>query len=229
MSLVGCSSARPSLPIIFAQTRMSNLPPPPIDPLSYYAPYPRLRRRPLSVSIIGWVTTIFGGLGILSGFCIVIQRSQYLSAFQPTNPVTDVLNAPGPMRNYMTVVQILGWFVNALLLIAGIGCLKLKPRARRLMNGIAIYQLFSVVVGIIFYVELINPAFSRWAAQHPNDPSIQMGYRFSVIGQVVGIVLGVAIPITVLYFLTRPHVKAAFESPPPLPPPPPRVDSSHHL
>ncbi|HEX4055549.1 MAG TPA: hypothetical protein VHX86_14890 [Tepidisphaeraceae bacterium] len=203
---------------------MSKVPPPPIDPLPYYTPHFQPSRRPLSVSIIGWAAAIFGGIGLLGGFCIVIQH-QFLSALQPSNPVTDIFNTPGAIRNYITVFQIVGWFVNALLLIAGIGCLKLKPSARRLMNGYALYQLLSVAVGVIFYVEMINPEFSRLAAQHPNDPAIQGGYHFSIIAQVIGIVIGTGSGIAILYFLNRPHVKAAFEPPPPpplpLPPPPP--------
>ncbi len=197
-----------------AQTRMSNLPPPPIDPLSYYAPPPRQRRRPLSVSIIGWLAIIFGAIGVLGGFCTVIQR-QYFSAFQTSDPVTNILNAPGATRNCVTVFEVVGWSVDVLILIAGIGCLKLRPRARRLMNGIAIYQLLSVVAGMILYWGLIHPAFSRLAAQHPNDPAIQGGYHLSIIAQAIGIVVGTGSGIAILYFLSRPHVKAAFELPSP--------------
>jgi hypothetical protein len=196
---------------------MSDIPPPPLDPLSYYAPHLQPSRRPLSVSIIGWVAAIFGGIGILSGLCVIIQR-QFFSAFQPANPMTDMMYGHGAIGTYMTIIQIVGWLVYILLLIAGIGCLTLKPWARRLMIGLGIYQIISVFIGIVFNVVLINPAMNRLFAQHPNDPGIRMAQKFAQIGEVVGVVLGLVLPLVVIYFLTRPRAMAAFESPPPLPP-----------
>jgi hypothetical protein len=194
---------------------MSN--PPPIDPLPYFTPYQQPSRRPLSVSVIGWITAIFGGLGVLGGPCILIQH-QFMSGLQPNNAVDSMLYSRGAIGTYNIISQIVGWGMNVLVLSAGIGLLNLKYWARKLMVRIMIFQLFLFAVGFTFSLVMLLPAFAKLAAQHPNDPTIQMTYRIMIFTTGFSFILGLAYPILVIFFLTRPRAKAAFELPMPLPP-----------
>ena len=191
--------------------------PPPQDPLPYFTPYYEPSRRPLSVSIIGWITTILGGLGALSGPCILIQR-QFLSGLQPANPMDSLLYSHGPIGIYNIVSLIVGWVVSVLTIYAGVGLLNLKFWARLFMVRLMIFQLFMFLVGFAFNLLVTIPAFGKLAAQHPNDPIVQMTYRIMFFGQAIGFVLWLGYPIAVIFFLTRPPAKAAFERPLPLPP-----------
>jgi len=196
---------------------MSNFPPAPPNPLQYYTPQHHPSRRPISVSIIAWLATIFGGLGVLSGFCTVIQR-QFLTAFQSNDPFSKILYSPGPIGTYMIVSQIVGWFVSILIMTSGIGCLQLKPWARQLMIGVMIFQLVAQLVSIVLSETLLMPAFALVARQNPNDPVVQRAYALVRSGHLFGFIFGFTIPLVVLYFFTRPRAKAAFAEPLPLPP-----------
>jgi hypothetical protein len=197
---------------------MSDYPPP--EHLHYYAPTYLPPRRPLSVSVISWLMIAFCGLGILGGFFIILQR-EFLTAFQPADPLSQALYAPGFLRTYTIASQIVGWIVNVILFITAIGSLRLKPWARVLMIRMMIFQLFMLVIGVVFSVTLIMPAMAKVFQQNPNLPMAPFFY----VTQFVAFGVGLAIPLLVIYYFTRPHVKSAFEEPPlsapQMPPPPP--------
>jgi hypothetical protein len=196
---------------------MSDYPPP--EQLQYFAPYYPPPRRPLSVSIISWLLIAFCGLGLLGGFFIVIQR-EFLTAFQPTDPISQTLYSPGFIRTYTIAGQVVGWFVNLILLITAIAALQLKPWARLLMVRMMIVQLVILTIGVFFSLTIINPAMSKVFQQNPNLPLAPFYY----ISQFFAFIVGLVYPLLIIYFFTRPKVKSAFEEPPaPMPamPPPP--------
>jgi hypothetical protein len=195
---------------------MSAYPPRPPNPLAYYTPAQPLRRRPLSVSIIAWIAIVLGAIGALGGFCGLIQH-EFLSGFQPSNPVTQALQGPGAIGTFLFWMQMIGWLVNIILLITGVGCLQLKQWARPLMIYVMLFQLLSVVVSNVFGVVEVYPMINHLRVQYPNDPTVQMTLFFYRIGQGIGFVIGAVCPLIILYYFTRPHVKAAFEPPADLP------------
>lgn len=188
---------------------MSDYPPPMPDPLHYYAPVPPVRPRPLSVSVIAWIAIVLAGLGVLGGICGIVQRL-FLPNLNQSSPITQVLQGSGTIATFLLVGQIIGWLVDIVLLFTGIACLKLKGWGRRWMIYIMVFQLFTLVVGNAFNWVMVRPVMHRLAQQYAKDPSVQMGLRFAQIAQIVGLFIGTAGPLIVLYFFTRPHVKAAF-------------------
>ena len=200
---------------------MTDFPPP--EQLHYYTPYYPPPRRPVSVSVIAWLIIAFCGLGIFGGFFIIIQR-EYLSAFQPADPLSQAMYAPGLIRTYTIVSQIIAFVINLILLITAIGSLRLKPWARILMIRMMYFQLFMLVIGSVFSITVLRPAMAKIFQQNAN--TAMMASLFYV-SQFIGFALGLAYPLVILYFFTRPKVKSAFEeTPPPITPPMPLPPSS---
>lgn len=127
--------------------------------------------------------------------------------------------ATGPIGTLSLIFQIVGWLVNIVLLVAGIGSLKLRPWARILMIRIMLFQYLILAVSIVFNVALVIPAVAKTAGQNPNLPTITIFY----VTLFIAFAFGAVYPGLIIYFFSRPHVISAFEEPPPaqgfIPPP----------
>lgn len=196
------------------------------EPLPYYT-YPGQPmhfppRRPTSVSVIGWIAAILGALGAAGGACFVFLQP-VLATFQANNPYYSAMNSQPWLRTYNLVVQIIGILAAIVLLWAGYESLALKPRARKVMIGMmAYYMLIGAFNTAISYL-LVIPAMMRTMPKAPaNNPAMQIQAAVSGIAPIAGLAINFVLCGLIIYFYTRPHVKAAFGGPVPLPPPLPR-------
>jgi hypothetical protein len=93
------------------------------------------------------------------------------------------------------------------------------------MIGLAVYYSIAIVVGTIVSFLVVTPAMTQaMVNQTPALPGSSMPRAFFAISSIFTLVLYWACAFIVIFFYTRPNVKAAFEdTPPPLPPamPPP--------
>jgi hypothetical protein len=204
--------------------------PPPPQPLPYYSfqgQYSHIApRRPTSVSVIGWIAAILGGLMLVGGMCgMLVMSSMSGSPAFAANPVLNAMNSNPAFKAFNTIMQIVGLFVSLLVMVAGIASLNLKPWARKLMIGLAVYYSIAIVVGTIVSFLVVTPAMTQaMVNQTPALPGSSMPRAFFAISSIFTLVLYWACAFIVIFFYTRPNVKAAFEdTPPPLPPamPPP--------
>jgi hypothetical protein len=179
---------------------------PPINQLPYFTPAIPFNPRPLSVSIIAWFAIVIGGIGLLSPFCIYVSHL----VPQPPNPVLDAMNGNRLWHAINLGNQIAGWFVSIVLLVGGIQSLRLKEVGRKLLIGYAYYAILNAIAGLVTASTILLPMLYKLMLQHPNDPSITMGFWSGVIGFVFAFIFGIFCIWAILYFLNRPHVKAAF-------------------
>jgi len=109
-------------------------------------------------------------------------------------------------------ILIAGW-----LLWAAFGLLSLKQAARSGIIWYAIVYLAMSVAGQIFNLIVINPRMQRVTQAALNGspvlktPAMKTIMQYSMYG---GICFGVVLliwPTSILYVMTRPHVKSAFE------------------
>src|SRR5579864_5157442 len=189
--------------------------PPPSGPLSYEsAPLVPPKPRPTSVTVLAILAIIFGSLGVLGTLCNI---PQYLGMSFGPNPVIDEIRSDKLLMSYMIGSLVLAMILSIALLWAGIGSLSLKRSARTTMIGYAIAYLIVGVIGLIMNLAVINPrtsqATQRAMAGNPqlNTPQMKALMQYSMYG---GVCFGVVLmiwPVIILYYMTRPHVKAAFE------------------
>lgn len=162
----------------------------PLQPLSYAAPAPA---RPTSISIISILGMIFGSLKVLGSLCGSVAIIAMGSQLQTQGR----LNIP---MGWLIFATILGIVMGAFLLLASIGAYRLKLWARK---GLVIYAILSIVFDLI-----------GAAVNFHTLPGTSSGQSTSyALGMAVGSsCVGLVFPICILYFMTRPHVIAAFEN-----------------
>jgi hypothetical protein len=187
-------------------------------------PSPFYRYRPTAVTVIAILNFIIGGLTIVglvcSGMLLLFAASVLKSVPPPPgggpNPMTEMTDLfqsiPGYIP-YMIVSAILGVIMAVVLIVAGVGLLKMRLWARRACVVYSVYSILGAIGGFIYTTTVVNPAMERWQANlmarsglRGPPPSSAGGDVSAVIGSVVGMAYG----ITLLVVLFLPHVSAAF-------------------
>jgi hypothetical protein len=204
---------------------------PPFQPdyASYGMKPPSLR--PTSVTVIAIIAIILGGLGVLGLLCTL---PQYLGVKLAPNPVMDAMRNDRVLFWFMIISMAIGTVLAVIQLWGGIGALTLKPAARSALIWYAIVYLVTGTIGLILNVTIINArtqeAVNKSLASNPqlNSPAMKTSMQMVTYGGHCFAAVLLIWPVIILYFMTRPHVKAAFErgwaSPGDLPPiggPPP--------
>lgn len=152
--------------------------------------------RPMVVAVFGVLHLSFGVLGL----CGLVSSLFMLSQFGGSPMLNQAWGPPGSgLRTFMLVSTGLGAVSNALYLAIGGGLLTMQAWARLLALGTAVYGIVA---------SLVSPAISL-PLMMDNMPRAQQTITIASAG--LGILVGLAYQALVLFFLTRPHVKAAFE------------------
>jgi hypothetical protein len=184
--------------------------------------------RPTAVTVFGILNIIFGVLGLtctpvgllMSTFTGSMMEDMPETAQMQQAPWLEMMNNPA-MKTYTYVSTALGMVAAALLLAAGIGLLKLRPWARMVSIGYAVYAILSVIVGGIFsYYFVYAPMFENMSSE--GGPEAAGFYGGMIGGMFGGFCFSLIYPVLLLIFMFLPGVKAAFQpewgTPPPVPP-----------
>jgi hypothetical protein len=101
------------------------------------------------------------------------------------------------------------------------------PGAGFLKGFIGLIVLIATIVLLILGLVSFLLAYGLWTGK---GWAWTLTFIFSIIGILLGLIslpsgiISILINVLILYYLTRPHVKAFFgKAPPPIPPPPPPV------
>ena len=135
------------------------------------------------------------------------------------NPVLKIMRDNPIYAAWMKISFLLGVPGCAVLAASGIGLLLLKPWARVLSVGYAIYAIVFGIAGMVVNViYLMLPMLHQ--AQEQNGPAAA-GTIGGAIGGTLGGCFGLIYPVLLLIFMTRPNIVAAFRAstqamPPPL-------------
>lgn len=143
--------------------------------------------------------------GILGAF------RTFATSVQSNNPAMKVMSAnPAYILTWMRISISMWVIASALLLAAGIGLLLLKPWARWTSLGYGIYAIVMSIAGpVIFYCLLLGPSMGQ--SREPLGPYPML--FFMVVAGIIGsALLALIYPGFLLYFMTRPHIIAAFRS-----------------
>lgn len=187
--------------------------PPPGQPVPYATPgVPQPGRRPTSVTVIAIIAIIWGSLAVLGGLCTL---PQYLGMRLAPNPAMDAMNSDSLVLGFNVGAIGIGFILGIILLTGGIGALSLKPFARRLLLGYAIAQIAFYLLSLPVQIAVVYPRMMQAAeAKLGANTPVVTGMRIGFFGGVAFGLITMIWPALILYFMTRPHVKAAFEEPP---------------
>jgi hypothetical protein len=173
------------------------------QPLDYTVQMPP--GRPTSVTVIAIIGIVLGGLGSL---CMPFALIPYFVNLGMPNPVIDAIKNDDALFGWTIFSTVVSWALAILELTCSIGSLSLKEWARKGLLGWAVASLAMALVGTILNFLWLFPKMN--ALTGPAAPGAQIG---QYVGMGVGVLLGVALPLVVLYFFTRPKVVAAFAAP----------------
>lgn len=186
---------------------MTQLPPqPPYGTIPYFTPpLPPPNPRPTSVTVMAIVGIIFGAIGVT---CMPLAMVPYFIQLGPPNPVIDAVKNDQVLFGWMIISLPIHFVLSIVLLPGSIGALSLKVWARKALMFWSIASLVMVVMGLTFNVLLMFPKLQQIQAQNPNRPGAAAATGMTAgIG---GAIVGMLVPILMLYYMTRPHVKQAF-------------------
>ena len=174
-------------------------------------------QRPTAVTVFGILNIVFAALGFLGA--IGSFFTMFIMPNTANNPVLKIVHEQPVMYWWTLSALVAGLALSALLLIAGIGLLKMKPSGRVMS---VYYSIANLVLGVasllVNGVFLISPLLAEAGKSSGPEAAGAVG---GVIGGVCGGSCALVYPIVLLIFMTRPKLVAAFNppAPPPLPPP----------
>ena len=168
--------------------------------------------RPIAVSIFGILNLAKGAVGIIG---LLWTPLFFSGAAASNNPVIKILAENAAYMKWIKIMTPIGIIVTGVLLATGVGLLKLKPWARKLSIGYAIYAIIFLLINVPVNFLLVYTPMLEQARQLQGPEAA--GMIFGAIAGVLGGILGLVYPVLLWIFMTRPNVIAAFQTPPPLP------------
>jgi hypothetical protein len=168
-------------------------PPPPPAPPPPPPPYPQ--RPPSWPKVIGIISIVFAGLGLI---CTPIGLATREAAGPAGAEAME--GAPPWYATYQTASALAGIVVAAILLVAGILLCKRRPAGRTMHITYAILNIVVAVGNVI--------AAASAVGQMDSGPAGAAPFKGVFIGGIViGLVIGLAYPIFILVWFTRPKVR----------------------
>jgi hypothetical protein len=155
------------------------------------------RSFPRSVLIFGLLNTALGSMGLASGLKALFRPQQTLAV-----QVYQQVDLPSQSMQWLHLAMVMSPISFAILLVCGVAMLRKKSWGRTL----AIYYGIGSSIAYLL-ASGINIARIADRASHP----IVLNIIFSII---VSALLGVVYRLVMVYYLTRPSVKAAFATQP---------------
>jgi hypothetical protein len=183
----------------------------------------KMNERPTGVTVIAILCFVFSGFGLLALLCgagsLVFLRS--IAPNLPPAPGGGKNPMEGMIEMYDTIPGFWAWVTYSLvsgpimaiiLLIAGLGLMKMRPWSRWLCLGYCIYAILMAMVTLYYQLVFINPAmlaYQEEMSQQTGAPNFGSP-EFSNVVTIGSVVLSLIFPIAVLIVLFRPKVAAAF-------------------
>lgn len=163
-------------------------------------------QRPASVTVFGILNILFGILGVFGTLATLLAQAALNTDTGQRNPLWS--NQP-VMEAWMHISLVLGSIFTVVLIIAGIGLLRLRPWGRRCSIIYAAYAILSSALGTVFMLMFVLlPMWDQMGAGQ--SPAQRAGLLGGMFGGLIGGLIGCIYPALLWYFMCRPHVRAAF-------------------
>ncbi len=151
---------------------------------------PPIQVRPTSVTVFGIINIIWGAMGLLSAPLGVIMMF-----FRPRT-----MTLSEGVKVWLMFSSVIGLVCSVLLIILGIGLLKLKPWARVWTFGYGLFTIAWGIMGMVLSIIFIS------SGGYGFSPNVMPG----VIGGFCGGIVGLIYPVLLVIFMRRENVIQAF-------------------
>ena len=177
-------------------------------PNYYYPPAP-INPRPTAVTVLAIIGIIWGALMLLcQGFGLL---PMLLGDLAGPNPVLEEIRKDPVARTWSIVGPVIGLALGFVLIVGSIGALTLKPWGRHAMLLFAAVDVVLAIVNGVIAITVMNPITAKvMGGQFGQNTNVFAAAQHG--GAIFGILVVLTFPICVLIFMTRPHVKAAFNA-----------------
>jgi hypothetical protein len=189
--------------------------------------------RPASVLVIGILNIVFGGWGVvtyiatgLSIAMMMVMSKTPASAVNPLGGMIDFMEKEVP--GYMAIM--IGSSVGAmtlmiLLIVSGIGLIKMRQWGRWLAMSIATFNMLWQLVGVVLALLLFTPALMKWnkhaleemqkqnpgmASQMQMQMDLQNNPTLNNLSPILVALFVSSYALVILIVLLRPSVARAF-------------------
>ena len=176
-----------------------------IEPLD-----PSLPVRPTAVTVFGVLNLLFGTFGVC---CLGFSAATMFMSFGPEMTKENVplqLMEESPLyRNFNRMEMVLGIVASMVLIVAGIGLLRLRPWGRKLSIGYGTYAIAMDVFTSIVNLGFVFPILFQ-KAEAASGLAVAAVW-IALAGGIAGSLMGLTYSGLLLYFMYRPNVVAAFK------------------
>jgi hypothetical protein len=175
------------------------------------------KKRPVGVTVFAILNLVFGGLGLTCNLCNIVFTPvlQHMQAQQgggnETREMEKHLAAKVPGFKVIAWVQVgLSLLLSSILVIAGIGLLRMNPASRWLCVCYSVMEFLVQIAATIYTIGYVSPAVDEWAKTR-ND-QLPPGFMSMIIigGTVFAAFLGVAYAAALLIYVLLPATAKAF-------------------
>jgi hypothetical protein len=195
------------------------------------------QKRPAAVTVMGVLNLVFGGLRLLGLLCLTgagLVGMLFIMNMPAPPPgqanemaaVKDLINdidQAVPEMKYMMIAELaLGVVMTLLLIVAGIGLLRMRPWGRTLSLVYAVVTVIVTPAAAIYSAASLEPrmqqVMSKWEEQQRQKqrgaggaaPAPTKNPFGGGVGGLIGAVFGSAYSIALLIVLNLAHVRRAF-------------------
>ena len=156
-------------------------------------------------AILSILLGIMGQLGALSSL-LMFQFGDWINL--GINPVHDLVNASFAYRVFYLATLGLGIIFATILLIAGIGLLKMSTLARKLAISYAVYSiLVNIGANVVHIFALYAPMWEQIGQQAEEQQIVTIVITCVAVASAI---FALIFPIAILIYFLRSSVKQAF-------------------
>jgi len=201
------------------------------------------RERPTVILVMAILNFVFGGLFIVCGLCGILGTLLTGAMFKGMAGASKGASGGGPdpfgemskmfdqIPGYYPVqigTMLLMIVLNIVLIVAGVGLLKMQPWARWTSVGYGAATILLQMMILAYAIFVVQPAMEQWTKDFtaklggPGQPPPNMAANsaMSTMGSCFNFVMYTAYPLALMIVMVLPNVGAAFSAPP-LPDEPP--------
>lgn len=173
-----------------------------------------MRPRTTAVTVFAILAICWGGMGLLGDLmrlALTLLRSVSSAGIGASNPITSAMESDATYQLFMKIFLPFDILMPIVLILAGVGMLKLKSWGRHLAIAYSVVAIVLVFGRIYMTVAVVMPMMQR--TLDTGDPALALGLKIGTFAGVAGNLLSFLFPGLMLVYCMLPNFAAAFRSP----------------
>ncbi len=161
------------------------------------------------MTVLAILGIIFGSLILLGTLCNSLQFAGV--SLDPNNPIVKGMQDDRVLFGWSIVGVVVNLVLGALLLAGSIGSLSLKRFGRSCMVAYSWLDIAFTVISAGITVAMVMPRLDQILQNSNLNPAVRSITQISMWGGFAFSLLLLVFPGSLLYYMSRPHVKEAFQ------------------